>query len=99
MRIGDLDFSDFPREINLVHGIDGEREYYEFWKRNKGIVIQRSTKTSPFYIFFIEGEAVRTYKTPDIRAYNSMEEAIRDLERLGFKISILGGLMVSDGFR
>jgi len=87
-RICDLDFKDFPKKIELVYGIDGEREYYECWKRNKGVVVQRASKTSPFYIFFVEGKAVRTYNTPEIKAYKNIEEAIKDLKRLGFRITI-----------
>jgi hypothetical protein len=31
-RVGDLDFGDFPNNITLTYGSDGEREYYEYWQ-------------------------------------------------------------------
>jgi hypothetical protein len=89
-RVGDLDFSDLPDEIVLTHGSDGEREYYEYWRRRKGIVIQRATRASPYYIFFIEGKAIRAYKTPNIRAYKTIEEVVKDLEEFGFKVKVKG---------
>jgi hypothetical protein len=87
-RVGDLDFSDFPEDITLTYGSDGEREYYEYWRRRKGIVIQRATRTSYYYIFFIDGEAIRTYKTPEIKAYKTIDDAIDDLKKFGFNVKI-----------
>jgi len=87
-RVGDLDFSDFPEDITLTYGLDGEREYYEYWRRRKGIVIQRATRTSYYYIFFIDGEAIRTYKTPEIKAYKTIDEAIDELKKFGFNVKI-----------
>jgi hypothetical protein len=87
-RVGDLDFSDFPEDITLTYGSDGEREYYEYWRRRKGIVIQRGTRTSYYYIFFIDGEAIRTYKTPEIKAYKTIDDAIDDLKKFGFNVKI-----------
>jgi hypothetical protein len=86
--IGGLDFDDFPEEITLTHGVEGEREWFEYWRRNKGIVIQRNTSRSPWLIFFIDGEAIRTYKTPDIKTYETIEEAIKDLREFGLNIKI-----------
>ena len=88
-QIAGLDFTDFPDEITLVHGIDGEREWYECWKgKRKGIVIQRGSKTRPFYIFFIDGEAVRTYVSGDLKTYWNLEDAIEELKKLGFKVKV-----------
>jgi hypothetical protein len=87
-RVGDLDFGDFPNNITLTYGSDGEREYYEYWRGRKGIVIQRGSRTSYYIIFFIDGRAIRAFKTPDIRAYKTVEEAVSDLEKFGFSVRI-----------
>jgi hypothetical protein len=87
-RVGDLDFNDFPENITLTHGLDGEREFYEYWRGRKGIVIQRLTRTSYYYIFFIDGKVIRTYKTPEIKAYKTIDEAVDDLKKFGFNVKI-----------
>jgi hypothetical protein len=84
---GGLDFK-FPRDITLTYGKENEREWYEYWKGKKGIVIQRASKTSYWYIFFLSGETIRTYKTPDIKGYQTINEAINELEQIGFNVKI-----------
>ncbi|MEM2446876.1 MAG: hypothetical protein QW734_09485 [Candidatus Bathyarchaeia archaeon] len=89
-RVGDLDFTDFPDDITLEHGKEknGEREWWEYWKGHRGIVIQRLNSKAPFFIFFIEGNAVRTYKMPEIRAFKDVKDAVKELEAFGFKIRL-----------
>ena len=89
--IAGLDFSDFPEMITLVYGVDGQREWYEHWKRKKGIVIQRAAKTEPFYIFVLDGEMVRTYP----KVFWKIEEAVKELEKLGFKVKLYACRMPS----
>ena len=55
----DMDLSEFPRDIQLKYGREGNREWYEFIKGKKAIVIQR-TKPDPYWkIFFINGDVIR----------------------------------------
>ena len=91
VKVAELDFSDFPNVLRLKHGIDGSREWYECWRGRKGIVVQRASKTHPFYIFFIEGEAVRTYNTPNIKAFSTIKDAVKELKELGFEVIIESG--------
>jgi hypothetical protein len=78
---------EFPKEITLTYGKEGVREWFEYWKGKKGLVIQKGNGNY-FYIFFINGKVVRTYKTPDIKAYKTIEEAIKELKNLGFKVKV-----------
>lgn len=82
--IGVLDFTKFPDNITLKHGRDGEREWWECWKGRRGIVVQRSNPQSPYYIFFIEGEAIRSTH----KAYKTIEDAVEDIKALGFNVNL-----------
>jgi hypothetical protein len=87
IRIGEVEL---PKEITLTYDKEGAREWFEYWKGKKGIVIQRYLGNY-FYIFLIEGKAVRTYKdinTKAVKAYKTIEEAIKELENLGFKVKV-----------
>jgi hypothetical protein len=84
IRIGEVEL---PKEITLTYDKEGAREWFEYWKGKKGIVIQRYLGNY-FYIFLIDGKIVRTYKNPDIKAYKTIEEAIKELENLGFKVKV-----------
>jgi len=88
IKVAGLDFSDFPEVLRLKHGIEGDREWYECWCKRKGIVVQRASKTEPFYIFFIENKAIRTYNSPNIKVFNTIKDAIKELEKMGFKVTI-----------
>jgi len=67
--LNDIDLAQFPKEIKLSHGREGEREWWEWWNNSekrdkKGIVIQRPNQQLPFVIFFEQGEAMRTLELP-----------------------------------
>lgn len=64
-----IDLDQFPSEVTLKHGKEGEREWWEWWdnirrKGRKGIVIQRPNQKLSFVIFFEQGERSRTLELP-----------------------------------
>ena len=76
----------FPKNIVLKHGEDEDREWYDFVKRRKAIVIKRNKHVKPsyFFIFIISGNTVRTLHG----AYLKVRDAVKYLEKLGFKVTI-----------
>jgi hypothetical protein len=75
---------EFPKELTLTYGKKGKREWFEWWKSKRGIVIQRY-RGEYFYIFIIDDEGAMTYNT-----YKTATEAVKDLESLGFKVKLVG---------
>lgn len=86
--VSDVDFSLYPKNIKLVHGEDERREWYEWWKRKNGIVIQRIKPEPYWYIFFLQGDKARTVhvrSNKDEVFVGSPEECLEALKKLGFK--------------
>lgn len=65
-----IDLDQFPSEVTLTHGKDGEREWWEWWGSKSrradrlGIVIQRPNQKLPYSIFFEQGKASRVLEVP-----------------------------------
>jgi len=97
----DIDLAQFPKQITLRHGRDGEREWWEWWddlkKMSKGIVIQRPNQQLPLVIFFEQENTLRTLELPLTEADKernvvskpaiafTIEGAIRILGKLGIR--------------
>jgi hypothetical protein len=64
-----IDLDQFPSEVTLKHGKDGEREWWEWTNGKRGknrqdIIIQRPNQKLSWVIFFDQGERVRTLEVP-----------------------------------
>lgn len=83
----DIDISEFPKDLTLTHGKEGDREWWEWWERGKGIVIQRYAPR-PYYIYFITGETIRVLKVDEYvtAAFTDIHSAVKALEELGFNV-------------
>lgn len=89
----------FPHVLHLRYGEEGNREWYEFSRGRRAVVIQRY-RGEPWIVFFVEGDTVRTLNEKlteeDIRSgivakpFQSFElqDCIKALETLGFKVVI-----------
>jgi len=94
-----IDLSKFPKKLLLKYGRDGSREWWEFWHRQKGVVIQRCSDGYPYHIFFVDGDVVRVLEqeVPKdekhrviavIPAFIKVDEAVKALNALGFRASL-----------
>ena len=65
-----IDLNQFPGEVTLTHGKDGEREWWDWWGSKSrradrlGIIIQRPNQKLPYSIFFEQGETSRVLEVP-----------------------------------
>ena len=100
--IDEFDLTEFPKKIELKHGIEEDKEYYEWWGPHRryvrGIVIQRIKEggplkiDGPFFIFFIDRGHIRTlsYRDRPNRSVvaDTIEDALKILEELGINAII-----------
>jgi len=74
-KVEGINLDHFPRKIILRHGIEGEREWWEWTsgvgKDRKAITIQRYNQAVAWIIFFQHGDIVRSVDLP-------VEQADRD---------------------
>ncbi len=101
--VPDVDLSAFPRRISLIHGKEKGREWWEWWKGERGLVIQRLSPRLPWFVFFQEGDAIRCLErrlTEEERergvvavfcSSKSLTEICENLKLLGFDVSLDGG--------
>jgi hypothetical protein len=67
MEIITINDVEFPKELTLTYGKEGDREWFDWWEgKEKGIVIQRY-RGKYFYIFLFEGKRVMTYNAYETR--------------------------------
>lgn len=88
------DLKIYPKSLRMTHGADGEREWYD-WKRNRRkVVIQRRIKTpkTPWAVYFLNGDELGCLYEDDtkLRAVGGeIETCVSALAELGFKVIIL----------
>lgn len=85
--------------VELIHGKEGEREWYECWREagghEVGIVIQRF-RQEPWFMYFVVDDriSVLQYLTNQpglhlITSIHSIPEAIKILNNLGFYAEVV----------
>ncbi len=76
--------------VKLRYGKDGNTEWWEWWKRNRGIVFQR-TGESLWCFFFISGEVIETPTIPTrngsrLIVFETISQGIEFLKELGVEV-------------
>jgi len=71
--------------ILLKHGSDGKgRQWYEYWKKNTGIIIQKNNLRKPWIVYLIRKDVIRTF------CYShSLDTILKFLDICGLTVKVI----------